>query len=77
MADDRRHASTRPYPPAADHWARTGPRAEVVYAQAVEEFQRLSAHAIRALIIGNVITDEAHWSHHFRPDGTLHAIVLA
>lgn len=49
----------------------------VVYAQAAEEFQRLSAREIRAQIIGNVITDEAHWSHHFRPDGTLHSIVVS
>jgi len=49
----------------------------VVYAQAAEEFQRLSAREIRAQIIGNVITDEAHWSHHFRPNGTLQSIVLS
>jgi len=49
----------------------------VVYARAAEEFQRLSAREIRAQIIGNVITDEAHWSHHFRPNGTLHSIVVS
>jgi hypothetical protein len=49
----------------------------VVYARAAEEFQRLSAREIRAQIIGNVITDEAHWSHHFRPNGTLQSIVVS
>jgi len=49
----------------------------VVYAQAAEQFQRLSAREIRAQIIGNVITDEAHWSHHFYPNGTLQSIVVS
>jgi hypothetical protein len=49
----------------------------VMYAQAAEQFQRLSAREIRTQIIGNVITDEAHWSHHFRPNGTLQSIVLS
>jgi hypothetical protein len=49
----------------------------VVYAQEADPFHRLSAREIRAQIIGNVVTDDAHWSQHFRPDGTLHAIVLA
>jgi hypothetical protein len=48
-----------------------------VGAQAAEEFQRLSAQEIRARIIGNVITDDTHWSQHFRPDGTLHALALS
>ena len=49
----------------------------VGYVQAAEEFQRLSAREIRAQIIGNVITDEAHWSQHFRPNGMLQSIVLS
>ena len=48
-----------------------------VCAHAADPFHRLSAHEIRAQIIGNVITDDTHWSQHFRPDGTLHAIALA
>ena len=48
-----------------------------VSAQATDLFHRLSAHEIRAQIIGNVITDDTHWSQHFRPDGTLHAIALS
>ena len=48
-----------------------------VGAQAADPFHRLSAQEIRARIIGNVITDDTHWSQHFRPDGTLHAIALA
>ena len=46
-------------------------------AQAADLFHRLSAQEIRTKIIGNVITDDTHWSQHFRPDGTLHAIALA
>ena len=49
----------------------------LVCAHAADTFARLLAQEIRAKIIGNVITDEAHWSHHFRPNGTLHSIVLA
>jgi len=48
-----------------------------VGAQAADPFHRLSAREIRAQIIGNVITDDTHWSQHFRPDGTLHAIALS
>jgi hypothetical protein len=48
-----------------------------VCARAAEPFTRLSAQEIRAKIIGKVITDDAHWSHHFRPNGTVHSIVLA
>ena len=48
-----------------------------VCAQAADPFHRLSAQEIRATIIGNVITDDTHWSQHFRPDGTLHAIALS
>jgi hypothetical protein len=48
-----------------------------VGAQAADPFHRLSAQEIRAKIIGNVFTDDTHWSQHFRPDGTLHAMALS
>ena len=48
-----------------------------VGAHAADPFHRLSAQEIRAKIIGNVITDDTHWSQHFRPDGTLHSIALS
>jgi hypothetical protein len=48
-----------------------------VGAQAADPYHRLSAREIRAQIIGHVVTDEAHWSQHFRPDGTLHSIVVS
>ena len=48
-----------------------------VCAQAADPFHRLSAQEIRAKIIGNVFTDDTHWSQHFRPDGTLHAMALS
>jgi hypothetical protein len=72
MADDRRHSSL-PYPLARVTGLALALVLTVVGAQGAEEFQRLSAREIRAQIIGNVITDEAHWSHHFRPNGTLQA----
>jgi hypothetical protein len=77
MADDRRHASTLPHLLTRVTGLALALVLTVVYAQAAEQYQRLSAREIRAQIIGNVITDEAHWSHHFRPDGTLHSIVLS
>jgi hypothetical protein len=77
MADDRRYASALPHPPARVTSLALALVLTVVYAQAAEEFQRLSAREIRAQIIGNVVTDEAHWSQHFRPDGTLHSIVVS
>jgi hypothetical protein len=49
----------------------------LVCARAADTFVRLSAQEIRAKIIGKVITDDAHWSHHFRPNGTVHSIVLS
>ena len=48
-----------------------------VWAHAADPFHRLSAQEIRAKIIGHVITDDTHWSQHFRPDGTLHVIALS
>jgi hypothetical protein len=49
----------------------------VVCAHAANTFTRLSAREIRAKIIGKVVTDDTHWSQHFRPDGTLQSIVLS
>ena len=77
MADDRRHASTLSHPLARVIGLALALVLTVVDAQAAEEFQRLSAREILAQIIGNVITDEAHWSHHFRPNGTLQSIVVS
>jgi hypothetical protein len=48
-----------------------------VCAHAATTFTRLSAREIRAKIVGKVVTDDAHWSQHFRPDGTLQSIVLS
>ena len=48
-----------------------------VCAHAADPFHRLSAREIRAKIVGKVVTDDAHWSQHFRPDGTLQSIVLS
>ena len=77
MTDDRLPSSARTYPLARVTVLVLTLVLTVVYARAAEEFQRLSAREIRAQIIGNVITDEAHWSHHFRPNGTLHSIVVS
>jgi hypothetical protein len=49
----------------------------VVGAHAATTFTRLLAREIRAKIVGKVVTDDAHWSQHFRPDGTLQSIVLS
>ena len=77
MAEDRRHASAHPHPLARITGLVLGLVLTVTYAQAAEPFQRLSARELRAQIIGNVVTDEAHWSQHFYPDGTLHSIVVS
>ena len=77
MADTRRHTLALPHPLLRVIGLALALVLTVVDAQAAEEFQRLSAREIRAQIIGNVITDEAHWSQHFRPDGTLHSIVVS
>jgi hypothetical protein len=77
MADDRRHASTLPHPLPWVTGIALALVLTVVDAQAAEEFQRLSAREIRTQIIGKVVTDEAHWSQHFRPDGTLQSIVVS
>jgi len=49
----------------------------VAGAHAADQFHRLSAQEMRAKIVGHVITDDTHWSQHFRPDGTLQSIVLS
>jgi hypothetical protein len=68
----RRHRDFRPF------WSAViGLVLTVTYAHAATTFTRLSAREIRAKIVGKVVTDEAHWSQHFRPDGTLHSIVLS
>ena len=77
MTDDRLPSSARTHPMARVTGLVLTLVLTVGYARAAEEFQRLSAREIRAQIIGNVITDEAHWSHHFRPNGTLHSIVVS
>ncbi len=77
MADDRRHASTLPHPRPWVTGIALALVLTVAHAQAAEEYKRLSAREIRAQIIGKVITDDAHWSQHFRPDGTLHSIVVS
>jgi hypothetical protein len=43
---------------------------------AADDFKRLAAAEIRATFTGKVITDESHWSDHFRPGGTLRSIIL-
>jgi hypothetical protein len=45
-------------------------------ASAADGFRQLSAADIRSRVVGQVITDEAHWSDHFRSDGTLRAVEL-
>ena len=77
MADDRRHATTLPPPLARVTGLALALVLTGVGAQAADPYHRLSAREIRAQIIGHVVTDEAHWSQHFRPDGTLHSIVVS
>ena len=77
MADDRRHSSVLSHSLARVTGSALALVLTVVYAQAADQFHRLSAREIRAQIIGNVVTDEAHWSQHFYPDGTLHSIVVS
>src|SRR5262245_44164164 len=77
MADDRRHALAPPHPLPWVTGIALALVLTVMDAQAAEQFQRLSAREIRAQIIGNVITDEAHCSHHFRPNRTVQSLVLS
>jgi hypothetical protein len=43
---------------------------------AADGFKRLYATEIRQRIVGNVVTDESHWSDRFESNGTLHAMEL-
>lgn len=43
---------------------------------AAEPLKRLSAAEIKSRIIGMVITDEAHWSDEFLPNGVLNSMQL-
>src|SRR5262245_51082760 len=43
---------------------------------ATDTFKRLTAAEIRARIIGNVVTDESHWSDRFEPGGIFIGIEL-
>lgn len=77
MADDRLPSSALPHPLARVTGIALGLMLTVVYAHAADQFHRLSAREIRVQIIGKVVTDDSHWSQHFRPDGTLQSIVLS
>ena len=77
MADDRLPSAALPQALAWVIGIVLGLQLTGVYARAADPFHRLSAREIRAQLIGKVVTDDAHWSQHFRPDGTLHTIVLA
>ena len=61
MADDRLPSSARTHPLARVTGLALGLVLTAVYAQAADPYHRLSAREIRARIIGNVVTDEAHW----------------
>jgi hypothetical protein len=43
---------------------------------AAERFRQLGAREIRSLVIGKAVTDGAHWSDHFYPDGKMKSIEL-
>ncbi len=43
---------------------------------AADRFKRLNAAEIRQKIVGNVVTDESHWSDRFESSGTLDAMEL-
>jgi hypothetical protein len=45
-------------------------------AVAADRFKRLNAAEIRQRIVGNVVTDESHWSDRFESNGTLNAMEL-
>ena len=45
-------------------------------ALAADKFSRLGAAGIKAQIVGKVVTDKAHWSDRYDPDGTLTAVDL-
>ncbi len=44
--------------------------------RAAERFRQLGAGEIRPVIIGKAVTDGAHWSDHFYPDGKMKSIEL-
>jgi len=43
---------------------------------AADRLRRLNAAEIRQRIVGNVVTDESHWSDRFESNGTLNAMEL-
>ncbi len=43
---------------------------------AAERFKPLSAEEIKTLLPAHTITDEVHWSYHFKTDGVLDAMDL-
>jgi len=43
---------------------------------AANKFRQLTAAQIGALVIGKVITDDAHWADHFYSDGTLKSVQM-
>ena len=43
---------------------------------AADAFRRLAAPEIRAKIVGNVVTDDSHWSDGYAPNGTLKGMEL-
>jgi hypothetical protein len=43
---------------------------------AAERFKRLSAAEVKTLLLNREITDEGHWSYHFKVDGVLDAMDL-
>ena len=45
-------------------------------AGAADSFNRLTARDISTRLAGHMVTDEAHWSDSFMPDGTLKALEL-
>jgi hypothetical protein len=45
-------------------------------AGAADAFRRLTEPQIRSRVIGNVVTDESHWSDRFEANGTLSAMEL-
>jgi hypothetical protein len=45
-------------------------------ATAAEPFKKLSAREINTRLSGHIVTDEAHWTDSFLPDGTLKGLEL-
>lgn len=45
-------------------------------AHAADTYQRLAASGMRERIVGNVVTDDSHWSDGFAPSGILNGIEL-